>query len=198
MDTKEGEYDWLRCMEENNFVKFRELVSRRGFQFEHYFHPDNTVIENHFPTIMYARTPIGYALILRKLWAFEALLEAGANPDVEHISLPDGSLHKTLRPIEWCVDQFEGIRYLLPLLQHGASTCFTQQSNGNPFIDRPRAYTDIIRAAHDRELRAYTTVWCALNAGGCWPDMAMLLQAMVMRDDLTVDVSHKRPRTQLE
>lgn len=189
MDQSEGHPDWLRYIEQDDVEGFRGAIISKRVNFDHYY---STGIPGH----SFVMTPLGHALGLRKLWALEMLLEAGADPDYEDIKPVDGTPRENLlcRPIEFSVSSHVLINktFLKSLLRHGASTCFTSLCRPGSFMDYCRhnmgaTWFDLMNAAHDRELRAYTAVWCALNAGGSWPDMAMLLQAMVMMDELNCE-----------
>lgn len=198
---------WALCIDRGDVLGLRALVTVPGFDFQQSASFHSLGFAQTLPYYRENRlTPIGYSLWKRALWALELLLDAGANPDAEHLSWhknKSGTMH--YRPIELCVTDVQPREFLDCLLQHGASTHFVKRSTKKPFIDdvyestailsRNKDRTRAVLAAHSREVRAYTVVWCANRAGGCWPDVAMLLQAMVMREDLNCDgTSPKKQR----
>lgn len=203
MDNDKVRPEWASCMYSLDVQGMWSIVTRPGFVFEQFSPPGFSKRLRYVNKNIRSVTPLGYSMLLRDFWAFEMLLEAGANPDADYVTYYDDNWkNSTYVPLEYCETVFFTEDFLKCLLKHGASTNFMIRTTQEPFIDfipkTSQRRVSIILAAHDRELRAYTAVWCALNAGGSWPDTAMLLQAMVMRDDLTVDASHKRRRTQLE
>jgi hypothetical protein len=198
---------WALCIDRGDAQGLRALVTEPGFDFQqsaHFLFLGIAVQD--YPYVSYALTPIGYSLWKRALWALELLLDAGANPDAEHVvwyyGMPLGACY---RPIEFCSIPEDWVpRQLLEcLLHHGASTHFVARSSGRPFIDRyermlPRDRKEypacVLLAAHARELRACSIFWCANHAGGCWPDMASLLHAILMREELPCDTASQKRR----
>jgi hypothetical protein len=148
-------------------------------------------------------TPLGYAFDLRVFGAFQILLSLGADPDATHLFYTDDAMfgNHTFRLAERCLRDATPIKYLYALIDHGATMSFERDFDSGSFIqhvkntyDHRQERAGIILAAHDREVRAYSAVWCALNAGGSWPDMAMLLQAIVMMDELNCETSSSSKR----
>lgn len=188
---------WRTYIREGRLAELRDMVSQPGFDFKetvtlNFWGTDNIIK----PTR--AMTSLGYAFHMRLFGAFQILLSLGADPNATHLFYNDDALfgNCTFRLVERCLRDAPPIKYLYALIDHGATLSFERDFDGCSFIEHVKNTYDhtnerpfIILAAHDRELRAYTVVWCALNAGGSWPDMAMLLQAMVMRDELICEVS---------
>lgn len=188
----------LRCIIDDDAKGLSAIVSRPDFDFDQFMptrletaaHVDDT-----FRSPDYTRTPLGLALFYKKFWAFEMLLVHGAHPDSDYIRRPPSvGFRQWTRPIEFCSCGVVSEEFLHCLFDHGASTCFAWTSN--TWGAYP-PYMPMLRAANARELRAYTAVWCANHAGGCWPDMAMLMQSVIMRDDIT-ETPQKQRRTYLK
>ena len=123
------------------------------------------------------------------IYHIELLLKFGVNPNATCTVYPKRGGERggvTARPLELWYNLSMNARFLHCLLWYGASTMFFVEPGDIAFVDHVNMFIggDMIRAAHFRELRAYAACWCANNAGGCWPDMAMVLQALIMRDEL--------------
>jgi hypothetical protein len=197
---------WRRCIENGDFEGLWRIVSKRGFDFQQ---KGPRFLNEPYSYFVHGQdevTPLGKAMCSGQYWAVQMLLEAGANPDafcswfIPYGTLPTKWQH---RPIELCITSAYIAAFLCCLLHHGASVCFVLSSSGVHFLEHCEkniircdpGHLQIIRTAHARELRAYTAVWCANHAGGSWPDMAMLLQAVIMKDELLcerVPVSKKQ------
>lgn len=190
---KEG-LPWQTCIDAHDMSELRKIVSMPGFDFAQLVDVD---LFDKWSEIPFTRgmTPLGYALHMRNASAFDVLLASGANPDAVYMRYPKTHpfAYHTVRVLEGCVSIACPRHFVEKLLQYGASTVFRRPILGANFMEDLHGWSpdrvSLIREAHDRELRAYTVVWCANHAGGSWPDMAMLLQAMVMRDELICEVS---------
>jgi hypothetical protein len=194
MDNDKVRPEWARCINELDVQGLIAIVTRPDFLFQQFSPPGFCKKLYYVNKNIRSVTPLGYSMLLRDFWAFEILLEAGANPDADYVIYNDDTWkNATYTPLEYLEIAFLAEGFMECLLDHGASTRFIIRRTQSPFIDYVSKFNtrrvDLILAAHDRELRAYTAVWCANHAGGSWPDMAVLLQAMVMRDELTCEVS---------
>jgi hypothetical protein len=199
--------EWMRCIDHNDHAGLSRAVVSPSFDFDQL-----TPVMMVCCMIEWTReryTPLGYALRTRVYWAFEILLEAGANPDSECVKYikddyaKEKNFDRPRRPIECCLDSYITSEFLERLITYCPTTLFDVQwprrsfaeflKNGNVLKTR----VDVCLCMNARELRAYTAVWCANHAGGCWPDMAMLMQSVIMRDDIT-ETPQKQRRTYLK
>lgn len=207
MDTKEEFWrkpKWMVCIDTDDLHGLSRELASPSFDFEQ-LTPPFVMISLVFDAEYKERyTPLGYAWRNRAYWAFEILLDAGASPDAECVSYEEDDYgektgtYRPRRPLECCLDSYTRDVFLEGFLKYCPTTLFDVQwprAQFTEFLTGRQVLpfrAQVCFRMHARELRAYTAVWCASNAGGSWPDMVMLLQAVIMRDELCRETSKRQ------